>query len=66
MDEKNFLLKICCFMKCIVFINHLWNKKLLNLMQNGFKKLIFLLIYICINETILPLILIYENISNDL
>ena len=53
-------------MKYIVFINHLQNKKLLDSMQNGSKKFIFLLICICINGIILPPVLIYENISNNL
>ena len=53
-------------MKCIVFINHLWNKKLLNLMQNSSKKFIFLLICICANRIVLLPVLIYKNISNNL
>ena len=35
-------------------------------MQNGSKKFIFLLIYICTNGIALLPVLIYENISNDL
>ena len=66
MDEKKFLLKICCFMKHIIFINHLQNKKLLGSTQDGFKEFIFLLICICANKIVLPLILIYKNILNDL
>ena len=35
-------------------------------MQNGSKEFIFLLIYICIDKTVLLPVLIYKNISNNL
>ena len=66
MDEKKFLLKIYCFMKCIIFINHLQNKKLLNSTQNGSKEFIFLLTCIYVDGIVLPPTLIYKNTSNDL
>ena len=53
-------------MKYIVPINHLQNKKLLNSTQDGSKEFIFLLTCIYTDKTVLPLILIYKNISNDL
>ena len=66
MDEKRFLLGVCRFMKCIVFIGYLRNKKLFGSAQDGFREFIFLLVCICVDGTALPLVLIYENISNDL
>ena len=53
-------------MKHIIFINHLWNKKLLDSTQNGSKEFIFLLIYIYVDGIVLLPILIYENIPNNL
>ena len=53
-------------MKCIMFISHLWNKKLFDSVQNGFREFISLLICICVDGIVLPPVLIYKNVSNDL
>ena len=66
MDEKEFSLEICRSMKCIILISHLQNKKLLNSTQNSSREFISLLSCICADRTVLPLVLIYENTSNDL
>ena len=53
-------------MKCIVFISHLQNKKLFDLVQDGSREFNFLLVCICVDGIVLLLVLIYENVSNDL